>query len=68
MKRTSKIFFSPKSIAGYTIIETMISVSLFIIFRITSSGYNIGDASCNSTNPNRLGRELKISSKVGVPP
>lgn len=34
---------------------------------ITSTGYDIGDASCNSTNPNRVERQLKITSRLGVP-
>ncbi len=28
---------------------------------IVADGYNIGDASCNSTNPNRVQRELKMT-------
>ena len=32
-----------------------------ILTTIVSKGYNIGDASCNSTNPNRIERELRIS-------
>ncbi len=28
---------------------------------ITAQGYNIGDSSCNSTNPNRVERELIVS-------
>ena len=35
---------------------------------ITSNGYDVGDANCNSTNSNRVERELKISSALGVPP
>lgn len=35
---------------------------------VTSKGYNIGDLTCSSVNPNRLERELKISSFVGIPP
>jgi len=30
----------------------------YTITRITSKGYNIGDASCNSTNPDRIEREI----------
>lgn len=37
-----------------------------ILVVVTSKGYNIGDANCDSTNPNRVERELKISSAVGV--
>ena len=35
---------------------------------ITSNGYNIGDSSCNSTNPNRTERRLQVSSYVGDAP
>ncbi len=35
---------------------------------ITSDGYDIGDSNCNSTNPFRVERELKISSLTGAPP
>lgn len=43
------------------------SVSPMLVV-VTSKGYNIGDVACNSTNPNRVERELKISSKIGVSP
>jgi len=35
---------------------------------IISKGYNIGDASCNSTNPSRVERELRITNNVAVAP
>ena len=35
---------------------------------VTSTGYNIGDTSCNSTNPRRVERQLLVSSKVSAPP
>ncbi|OGI66254.1 hypothetical protein A3A95_02045 [Candidatus Nomurabacteria bacterium RIFCSPLOWO2_01_FULL_39_18] len=33
---------------------------------IDSVGYNIGDASCNSTNPNRVERELFVTSAFSI--
>ena len=35
---------------------------------ITSKGYNIGAAGCTSTNPNRVERELIITSATGTAP
>ncbi len=35
---------------------------------VTSTGYNVGDGSCNSTNPNRTERKIKVTSYVGNPP
>ncbi len=35
---------------------------------VTSNGYNVGDGSCNSTNPNRTERRLRVSSYVGDAP
>lgn len=33
----------------------------FIVTTIISKGYNIGDSSCNSSNPNRVEREIRAS-------
>ncbi|MEK9181510.1 MAG: malectin [Patescibacteria group bacterium] len=38
----------------------------FIVTTLTSKGYNIGDPSCNSSNPNRIEREIKASYGVGA--
>ncbi len=35
--------------------------SAAVLTTITSKGYNIGDASCNSTNPNRVERQLELN-------
>jgi|SRR3989344_1948235 len=35
---------------------------------ITSTGYDIGDSNCNSTNPNRTERKLEIKSFLGISP
>ncbi len=35
---------------------------------ITSKGYNIGDSACNSTNPNRLERRVRITFASIAPP
>ena len=39
-----------------------------MLILINSTGYNIGDGSCNSTSLNRVERELKISSLSNLPP
>jgi len=40
---------------------TMVKTAPPIVTTIVSKGYNMGDALCNSTNPNRIERELRIT-------
>lgn len=44
-----------------TKVNVILDSVTYVKTTIISKGYNIGDASCNSTNPDRIERELKIT-------
>jgi hypothetical protein len=52
---------NPNNCAIVTVSKDNTSKPPFILTSMVSKGYNIGDASCNSTNPNRIERELDIN-------
>ncbi|MFZ3011457.1 MAG: hypothetical protein WA060_00430 [Minisyncoccia bacterium] len=47
--------------AKVTITKNNINIAIPVRTMIISRGYNIGDASCNSTNPNRVEREIEVN-------
>ncbi len=47
--------------AKVTVFKDAASSPPYTVTTITSKGYNIGDSSCNSTNPNRIEREIRVS-------
>jgi hypothetical protein len=49
------------SCAKVTITKNNVNVSISPITTIVSRGYNVGDASCNSTNPDRVEREIEVN-------
>lgn len=52
---------NPNNCAIVTVSKDNTSKPPFVLTSMVSKGYNIGDASCNSTNPNRIERELDIN-------
>jgi Tfp pilus assembly protein PilX len=51
---------SGTSCAKVTVFKDGAIAPPYVVTTITSKGYNIGDASCNSTNPNRIEREIRV--------
>lgn len=49
------------SCANVSVLKDSVTNSPSTITTITSKGYNIGDATCSSSNPDRIEREIKVS-------
>lgn len=47
--------------AKVTVFKDGVTSPPFISTVITAKGYNLGDGSCNSTNPNRIEREIRVT-------